>query len=121
MYLTVQRLSTVGCVPVRPNEPTVITPTVFIEGQPTDMICLSEGGYPQQSVDWYNGTVSSQTRLTGVISFHTINDFYKVRNTLTFAPTSADDGIQLICLSSYSDEPRLIEEAHTVIRLASEF
>jgi len=113
--------STLGFVPVRPNEPTITSPTVFFQGQPTTFICLSEGGYPQQSGDWYKSTVSSGTRLTGVISFHTINDLYNVTNTLTFAPTSADYGIQLICQSSYNDEPRLIEEAHTVIRIASEF
>jgi len=106
---------------VRPNEPKLTSPTAFFQGKPTTLHCLSEGGYPQQSVEWYRSTVSGGTRLAGDISFHTTNDLYSVTNILTFTPTRADDGIHLICQSSYSDEPRLIEEAHTVIRLASEF
>jgi len=106
---------------VRPYEPKLTSPTVFIQGKPTKLRCLSEGGHPEPSVDWYRNTVSSGTRLAGVISGYSFSGVYGVTNTLTFAPTSADDGIQLICQSSYSDEPRLIEEAHTVIRLASEF
>ena len=106
---------------MRTNEPKLTSPTAFIQGKPTKLHCLSEGGYPLQSVAWYKGTVSSGTRLAGVNSFNTINGLFNVTNTLTFTPTSADDGIQLICQSSYSDEPRLIEEAHTVIRIASEF
>jgi len=65
---------TLGFVPVCHNEPTITSPTVFVQGQPTDgltidIICLSEGGYPQQSVDWFMDTVSIGTRLTGAINF----------------------------------------------------
>jgi len=100
---------------VRPNKPKIVSPRVFIEGNSTNLTCLSIGGYPQQSVDWYRNTVSSGTRLTGAIKVDTNNETYNVTNTLTFIPTSADDGILFICQSSYSDEPRLIEEAHTII------
>jgi len=112
--------STLGFVPVHPNEPTITSPTVFIQGKPTDMICRSERGYPQQSVDWFRNTVSSETLLSGVISFVTNNETYNVTNTLTFTPTSADDGVLFICQSSYSDEPRLVGEAHIIIRFERE-
>jgi len=107
-------------VTVRPHEPTITSPTVFIQGIPTTVTCLSEDGYPQQSVDWFRNTVSSETLLSGVISVDTNNETYNVRNTLTFTPTQGDDGVLFICQSSYSDEPRLIENSSTVIRLTSE-
>ena len=106
---------------MRPYEPTTIAPGVFIENQPTNLTCLSIGGYPQQSVDWYRNTVSNETRLSGTITVDTNNETYNVTSTLTFTPTSADNGVLFICQSSYSDEPRLIEEAHTIIRFEREY
>jgi len=105
---------------VRPETPTITSPTVYVQGSPTTLTCLSIGGYPQQSVDWYRNTVSIGTRLTGAINVVTNNETYNVTNTLTFTPTSADDGVLFICQSSYSDEPRLIEEAHIIIHFERE-
>jgi len=107
-------------VPVRPYDLKITSPRVFIEGKTTHLTCLSEDGYPQQSVDWYRNTVSSETHLTGAINVVTNNETYNVTNTLTFTPTRADDDVLFICQSSYSDEPRLIKEAHTVIRFERE-
>jgi len=106
---------------VRPREPTITSPAVFIENQPTNLTCLSIGGYPQQSVDWYRNTVSGGTRLTGAIKVDTNNETYNVTNTLTFTPTRTDEGILFICQSSYSDEPRVIEVAHTIIMFEREY
>jgi len=105
---------------VRPETPTITSPTVYVQGRPTTLTCLSIGSYPQQSVDWFKNTVSNETLLSGVISIVTNNETYNVTNTLTFTPTSADDGVLFICQSSYSDEPRLIEEAHIIMRFERE-
>ena len=77
--------------------------------KPTNLIRLSEGGYPQQSVYLYKNTVSSETRLTGAIKVETNNERHDVTNTLTFAPTHDDDGVLFICQPSYSEQPRLIK------------
>ena len=107
-------------LPVRPYDLTITSPRVFIEGKSTHLTCLSVGGYPQQSVDWYRNTITIGTRLTGAINVVTNNKTYNVTNTLTFTPTRADDGILFICQSSYSDEPRLVGEAHSIIRFERE-
>ena len=107
---------------MRPDKPRIITPTVVVQGRSTTISCISTNGYPQQNLEWYSGTVSSGTRLSNSTTVVDVLEagLFNVTSTLTFTPTEADGGVVFICQSSYSDEPRLIEQEHVVVNIASE-
>ncbi|XP_052783301.1 immunoglobulin kappa light chain-like isoform X1 [Mya arenaria] len=84
------------------------------EGAPLTLTCISAGGYPQQTVNWYRESVTSTPLRAGppvVVS----GDLYNVTRSYTFTPTSSDDGKTYICQSSYSGEPQLIR--YTEVKL----
>lgn len=107
---------------MRPSKPAISLSGLVIEGKPLTLTCLSTGGYPKQDVNWYRGSVSIGNRLTGSVSF--VNNtltLYDVTSTLTFTPTSADDGVAYICQSSYSGEPQLIETSQQSLLLSCQY
>ncbi|WAR04164.1 HMCN2-like protein [Mya arenaria] len=76
------------------------------EGTQLTLTCLSAGGHPQQTVNWYRGSVTSTPLQAGppnVVS----GDLFNVTRSYSFTPTSSDDGVMYICQSSYSGEPHL--------------
>jgi len=106
---------------VRADKPRIITPTVVVQGRPTTISCISTNGYPQQTLEWFSGTVSSATRLSNATTVVDVLEagLFNVSSTLIFTPTEASDGVVFICQSSYSDEPRLIEQEHVFVNVAS--
>ena len=87
-------------------------------GVPLTLFCLSVGGYPQQTVEWYRVTVTDNKRLAGTVTA-VQDELFNVTNTLTFTPTSSDDGVKFICQSSYTGEPQLIRQAEVVLGILS--
>jgi len=103
---------------VAPATPTITTQAAGSIGVPLTLTCLSANGYPQQTVDWYRGTVSKNYRLAGNVTV--VQDgLFNVTNTLTLTPTSSDDGVKFICQSSYTGEPQLIRQADVVLGIKS--
>ena len=101
-----------------PSAPTITTQAVGSIGVPLTLTCLSANGYPQQTVDWYRGTVTDNNRLAGIVTI--VHDgLFNVTNTLRFKPTSSDDGVKFICQSSYTGEPQLNRHAEVVLGIIS--
>ena len=88
-----------------------------IEGVPLTLTCQSTGGYPQQTVDWFKGTRAVPLTGCGNPSAVLTNGLYHVNRSCTFTPTEADDGVILICQSSYNVTPTLAEDSSAVLRL----
>jgi len=102
---------------VRPSIPKIYLSGPAIEGIPLTMTCLSTGGYPQQDVSWYRGSVSTDHRLIASMSIVN-NNLYDVNSTVTLTPTSQDDGVPYMCQSSYSGKPRFFETSQENLKLA---
>jgi len=73
---------------------------------PLDVTCLSTGGYPQPTVNWFKYRPGhSSLRITKCTTSFVLNqNMYDVTERCTFTPTQADDGAILYCESSYTDE-----------------
>lgn len=86
-----------------------------LEGVPQTLGCLSEGGYPEQTVNWYKrGTVPySLTNCTSKTIFY-FGQYFVTRNC-TFTPTRNDDGATFYCESFYSDVPEYLTELKEIV------
>ena len=83
-------------------------------GVPLTLTCLSVGGYPQQTVDWYRETISDNNRLDGNVT--AVQDgLFNVTNRLTFTPNISDNGVKFVCQSTYTGAPQLIGQTEVVI------
>jgi len=73
---------------------------------PLELNCLSTGGYPQPTVNWFKyRSGQSQLRLTQCSTSSVLNqNLYDIKEQCTFTPTKADDGAILYCESSYTGE-----------------
>ena len=81
---------------------------IGLQGVALKLICVSTGGYPEQTLDWYlvrNG--QSPTRMTNCLTHVALNNLYDVTSTCTFTPTYGDDGATFLCQSSYNGDPQL--------------
>ena len=98
---------------MKPDRPRILQPVIvnstFIEihGVAVTLVCLSTGGYPEQTLDWFlvrHG--QTPTRLTNCsTAFSLDNGLYNVTHSCTFTPTYSHDGVTFSCQSSYSGEP----------------
>ena len=111
---------------VRPTPPVILNSSpatniiLGIEGTSLNLICQSKGGYPQQKVEWYRGTVTNVNLLEGPSTVDS-GDLYNVTRTYTFDPRSTDDGVMFICQSSYSGDPRMEGTSNVTLELACEY
>jgi len=73
---------------------------------PLEVTCLSTGGYPQPTVNWFkyrSGQIP--LRITQCTTSSVLNqNLVDVTERCMFTPTQADDGAILFCESSYADE-----------------
>jgi len=114
---------------VRPDRPRIIQPASVnsgitrIKGVGLDLVCLSTGGYPQQTVDWYlvrhGQTPTRLTNCSTTSSHDGVSDLYNVTSTCTLTPTDGDDGATFLCQSSYSGEPQLEDLTEIQLVIAS--
>ena len=86
------------------------------------LTCISNGGYPQQTVEWYRrgGTPTRLTNCSTTPMHDASNDLYDVTHSCTLTPLSQDDGVTFFCQSSYSDTPRLVGTAEKQLLLNCE-
>jgi len=93
------------------------------KGDPLNLTCLSEGGYPEPTVDWYRrGAVP--TKLSNCVSethFDSAISIYNVSRACIHMPTEDDDGITFYCKSSYINEPFLIELTEVIVQLMCKY
>ena len=110
-------------LPVRPSPPVISLSGSAIEGVSLTLICLSTGGYPQQTLDWYLVRYGQAPTLLGhcnTTSMHDdVNDLYNVTSSCTFTPTDGDNGATFLCQSSYSGDPQLEESMEVQLLIAS--
>ena len=118
---------------VRPDRPTILQPVPVnsiitgINGVDLNLVCLSTGGYPQQTLNWFlirNGQTPTRVTLIACntsFSHDAISDLYNVTNTCTFTPTYGDDGATFSCQSSYSGEPQLEDSTEVQFEIACRF
>ena len=73
---------------------------------PLELNCLSTGGYPQPTVNWFKyRSGQSPLSITQCTTSSVLNqNLYDVTEKCTFTPTQADDGAILYCESSYAGE-----------------
>jgi len=83
---------------------------------PLDLVCISTGGYPRQTVNWYKyQTGQNPVKITQCTTSPVINqDLYDVTESCTLTPTQAEDGARLYCESSYTGTPRLLAKSQEV-------
>ena len=101
---------------VRPSPPTIqstppdSTTILGSEGVALTLTCLSTGGNPQQTVDWYrrDPTATLLTNCSTTPRHNFTTDLYDVTKTCTLTPNRSDDGATFFCQSSYNNEPRLV-------------
>ena len=111
---------------VRPTPPVILnsSPDTNIilgnEGTSLNLICQSMGGYPQQKLEWFRGSVTNVNLLAGPLTVES-GDLYNVTRTYTFNPRSTDDGVMFICQSSYSGDPRMEGTSYVTLELACEY
>jgi len=76
------------------------------ENVPQELNCLSTGGYPQPTVNWFKYQSDQTTlRITQCTTSFVLNQtLYDVTEKCTFTPTKADDGAILYCESSFTGE-----------------
>jgi len=88
-----------------------------------NLTCLSKGGYPEQTVDWYTRSAVPTTlsNCESETHFDSAASIYNVTRTCTHVPTKEDDGITFYCKSSYVDEPVLIELTEVILELMCKY
>jgi len=89
-----------------------------IVGVSLTLTCLSAGGFPEQDVSWYRGSLFSYNQMSGNVSVAFKATLYDVTSTLKFTPTHQDDGVSYLCQSSYSSEVRLNDTSQHILKLA---
>ena len=108
---------------VRPRTPVILnsspsTATIQgIEGLNLILTCISTGGYPQQTVKWYRGSVTDANRLAEN-TWAAFGELFNVTSTYTFVPKNTDDGFKFFCQSSYSGDPRIEDTSNVTLTLA---
>ncbi|VDI12744.1 Hypothetical predicted protein [Mytilus galloprovincialis] len=80
-----------------PRTPVLTGPTEMISGTPTTWTCLSDGGYPVQTLSMRVGNSAFSTELDTQTAFDSISQTYTVTGTLSWTPTTANDGQTLYC------------------------
>ncbi|XP_076091539.1 uncharacterized protein LOC143063331 isoform X5 [Mytilus galloprovincialis] len=80
-----------------PRTPVLTGPTEMISGTPTTWTCLSDGGYPVQTLSMRVGNSAFSTELDTKTAFDRVSQTYTVTGTLSWAPTTANDGQTLYC------------------------
>ena len=114
-------------LPVKPSKPVILAPVPVnsvisgSEGSSLSLTCLSSGGYPQQTVEWYK-TKGATTRLPDCTNSVANDGLYDVTTRCLFIPSAADDGASFYCQSSYDGEPTLRGTSDTArLQLKCEF
>ena len=113
-------------VSVKPDRPRILQPVIVnstfiaINDVSFTLVCLSSGGYPQQTVDWFLVRHrQTPTRLTNCSTVPSLeNGLYNVTRTCTFTPTYSDDGVLFSCQSSYSGVPQLQDSTEFKFEIA---
>jgi len=90
------------------------------QGQEMTLECISRGGPPIQTVEWYRDSVTG-TPLTSVSTNVIVDGKYDVTTRYTFTPTRTDDRQRYICQSSYPTEPRLVDSTGAELYLHCKF
>ncbi|XP_052092440.1 cell adhesion molecule DSCAML1-like [Mytilus californianus] len=80
-----------------PRTPVLTGPTEIISGTPTSWTCTSDGGYPVQKLSMRVGNSKFSTELDTKTAFDSNTQTYTVTGTLSWAPTTANDGQTLYC------------------------
>jgi len=113
---------------VRPDSPRIMQPVAVnsiitgLHGVDLTLTCLSTGGYPQQTLDWYlvrNG--QSPTQITNCHTHVASSNLYDATRTCTFTPTYGDDGATLHCQSSYSGDPQLKDSKEVQFEIGGKY
>jgi len=97
-----------------PDQPRILKPvpanSIIYGINSLPLVCLSTGGYPQQTLDWFSFRPGqTPTRLTHCInglSHDDVSDLYNVSSTCRVTSTSSN-GVTFRCQSSYSGEPQM--------------
>jgi len=73
------------------------------------LTCISEGGFPEQTLDWFTYRIGQIPLQLKTCSTNSVvnQDLYDVTNTCTMTPTRDDDGAMLFCQSSYHGTPEM--------------
>ena len=111
---------------VKPDHPRIIRPVtsnstfIGIRDVAVTLACLSTGGYPEQTVDWFKVRHGQMhIRLTTCTTSTRIdNGLYKVLRTCRFTPNYSDDGAIFSCQSSYSGKPQLQDSTDVQFEIA---
>jgi len=93
--------------------------TTGIQGEPMTLTCMSTGGFPPQSVDWYRGSTTGSVLTNCMVQHAYVQTLYNVNKSCTITPTN--DGETFFCVTSYSDAPQLVDIAEVTLRLESMF
>jgi len=113
---------------VRPDRPRIMQPVAVnstitgLHGVDLKLTCLSTGGYPEQTLDWFlvrNG--QSPTRMTNCLTHIASINFYDVTRTCIFTPTNGDDGVIFLCQSYYSGKPQLKDSTEVQLEIARRY
>jgi len=88
-----------------------------IEGVPQSLACVSEGGYPEQTLNWYKSGHLPYllTNCTTESGYHGGLKRHLVFKKCTFTPTKNDDNATFYCESYYSDMPAYLTEYKSVV------
>jgi len=104
---------------VRPSVPRIVHPVPIdsiitgTEGEVLTLACISEGGFPEWTVDWYKTRVEQSSLKLLTCTTHAVISqlLYNVTTTCTMIPTREDDGAILLCQSSHPGTPAMIEKS----------
>ena len=95
---------------------------IGLQGVALELICVSTGGYLEQTLEWYlvrNG--QSPTPMKNCLKYYASNNLYDVTRTCTFTPTYGDDGATFLCQSSYSGDPQLIDSKEVQFEIGGKY
>lgn len=110
-------------IPVISNAELIATNRVIVrgvQGNPLTLECISSGGYPLQTVNWYKDSVTSAP-LNSESSHLTFAGQYNVTTRYSFKPGRTNDRQLYICQSSYFTEPSLLLQSNTELYLEWKF
>jgi len=116
---------------VKPDNPRILQPVPInstingINDFSLNLVCLSTGGYPQQTLEWFliphGQTPTRLTRCNTTSSYANVSDLYNVTSTCTFTPTFSDDGVTFRCQSSFSGEPQMEDLTDVQFEIACKY
>jgi len=116
-------------IAVRPHTPIVLnalSEKLFIHGHedvPLTLSCLSVGGFPEQTVDWYR-LDEVQTKLNNCTTgtkHDNISNTYNVTQTCVIRPVREHNNDTFVCKSSYNNAPVLIGVTEIVLQLICKY